>query len=254
VLALVLVFAKHLKKCFVLFCFFLLLFQLGMTIIYLTMPVFVLGGVTTAPMLLFIGPLLVSVALLANRTATLINHIKLHYNAGVLILLRIYLFFTLPLWFLFFTAIMVLVSSWSGAAVCFLLTSVSAAPVLYAMRPAWAFFGSIVTLQVAAGGILVAGKLTGDTSIPYMSICLLPLFSATCTTIYLRKYLHKLWDVQLKVRPSNDCLEAVAREAVATNPANSVSGAGSEVTGGDGGSVDEPRRRADDSSLQGSIV
>lgn len=165
----------------------------------------------------------------------LINFIQYCYNfyeAGILVILRLTSFYTLPIFFLMIFAMIGLgsassLSSWTGLTALLILTEIFAMPVIYSIRASYCIIAGIIFLQASIGCILLAqyaehyydpwvtvhvkknldGSTTTTTTrfIPQFSnsalVPFLPLFTLIITFKYLRKHLHNIWDVCFVIRP-----------------------------------------------------
>lgn len=97
-----------------------------MVFIYTTLPLFLaLASVMNNPSLVLMGVLVVSVLLLMLRSGALAVFFYNNPDGGLVILLRMYLLFCLPLWLLFGSAIAALMASkWSVVAMLFVAAKV----------------------------------------------------------------------------------------------------------------------------------
>ena len=94
-------------------------------------------------------------------------------------------------------------SGWTGSAVLWAVTKCMCLPFLHAIKPSYAFFGSMLFVQTSLGLLLLAlhlDKSFGPLPPLSLTVCLSPLASSCVTLIVYRAVWDKVWDVSLTIR------------------------------------------------------
>jgi hypothetical protein len=182
--------------------------------------------------LVFLCLLLTSLGLFCVKLTSLIQYCYNFYDSGILVILRLSSFYTLPIFFLMITSMIGIssasnVEGWSGLVALFILTMISAIPVIYAIRAAYVVIAGIVFLQASVGLILLPtyGQHINDPTVTIkywksldgivheriinhpptlaasLIVPLIPFLTLIITFKFLRRHLHNIWDVCFVIRP-----------------------------------------------------
>jgi hypothetical protein len=133
-----------------------------------------------------------------------------HYAAGLLKLLSFYVVYAAPLALLLVDGVMIQTgATYYTSALLFLIAMLASLPPLYTMKPYFATFGLVLFVQIGMGLLLVASELDGSPILsPIMAINCVPLWTGIITAMSYRFILHRIWDVQMKIRPLRSLLDA----------------------------------------------
>lgn len=180
-----------------------------MLLIVVLLPIGLLGMVTGQPSLLALGLMISMTILFSIRCVTMIQYFYNYYAAGLLKILAIHTFYTLPIFFLWIGSIIGMangseLSTWTTVVVLIIMGKIFSLPILYMMRPAFALISMVLFLFSSAGLFLTAEYVAGSSPFPYIAIPIGPLIILLLLIKYLRKHLHNVWDVCLVIRPKID--------------------------------------------------
>jgi hypothetical protein len=188
--------------------------------------------------LFFLMFFLTALMLFLVKLVTFVQYCYNFYEAGIWVILRLTLFYTLPIFFLMvFSAIGLSqaneLSNWSGITGMLVVTLIFALPVIYAIRASYVVIAGLIFLQVMVGLILLSdyashyydplvvvtnhlnqdGTTTTHTYVFHPSfgtsllVPLIPIFTLLITFKYLRRHLKEIWDVCFVIRPLIDTVK-----------------------------------------------
>lgn len=176
--------------------------ELGMIIIFVAFPFGLYLAASSGDFgLVFLGPLIVSVCLLTARVMQFIQYAINYHDAGVCVIAKTFLLFSLPLIFLLAASAVGISSasnsnSWAGIAALFILTKFAALPVLFMLRPTYMVIAMIVFLQTVVGMIMLSMfDDNPELFLNYRAIPLAPFITVTLMLKYMRREMHNIWDV-----------------------------------------------------------
>lgn len=188
--------------------------ELGMVVLVLTFPLFLLIAVsstgTTGQGLVLLPLFLVSLSLLLERVYCLIKSFLDYYQAGFMSAFRLFLLYSLPLILLVAASGSALSidktsksssSGWSCVCIVFNLAQLSSLHLLYMMRPTYCLMLTVLLPLAFAGEYLAAGFVSSTGLGLDLGYCLLPLLLTVLMLKYIRRHIHAVWDVCLVVRP-----------------------------------------------------
>lgn len=186
--------------------------ELGMVFIVFLSPLLLAIGMSQkAYGMVGIPTMIVSCLLLSIRIYSFIQNFYNYPQAGICIVFRLALLYSLPLIFLMIAGALALTavepSAWLPIAVVFTLGIFSSLPVLYMMRVPFMLAVLPLFFQVSAGLFLLALYANGLFPFPLLGIVMGPMFSLGVSLKFLRRQLHNIWDVCLVVRPPLDTSE-----------------------------------------------
>mmetsp|Transcript_27501 Transcript_27501/g.26315 ORF Transcript_27501/g.26315 Transcript_27501/m.26315 type:complete len:831 (+) Transcript_27501:56-2548(+) len=185
--------------------------ELGMVIVVFISPIFLIISMRSAlgsPQegLTFLGIFIVGVLLLILRIGLFISYVRRFSFGGIIAIAKLSCMYIVPIIILLVACSPVTYSAqgWKAVAAVWIVMKIMSIPLLYAIKPSFALFASILFFQTSLGFLLIGLYL--DSGIPVTGNSLLgtlaPLMSATITLIIYRSFWDKVWDVSLTIRYS----------------------------------------------------
>uniref|UniRef100_A0A7S0SVQ4 Uncharacterized protein n=1 Tax=Chromulina nebulosa TaxID=96789 RepID=A0A7S0SVQ4_9STRA len=176
--------------------------ELAMLFIVSTSPLCLVAALAVKPGLVMAGILVAAVYLLALRISMFVRYFYFFYSIGLCSVMKLSSFLSLPLILLVVAGGLCLLGSIKFVIVYyfFLAALISSVPILYMMKPSFVLVASTVYLLFAIGGYLIASYIDKLVSIR-VGYCLIPIILAVLLIKYIRRCMHTLWDVCLKIRP-----------------------------------------------------
>lgn len=183
--------------------------ELGMVLLVVSFPLWLLLAVTVSPGLLCLGLLLVSVTLLAMRMWLFLQYSFNYSTAGVCQNLLMASFFSLPLLMVVVAAAMAVAggmrTKWTAVVIVLVVAKLLSLPALFMMRPTFAFMGMAIFPISSIGLYLLAALADASLPFPYKgAIAVAPVLILVGCIKYIRNHLHNIWDVCLIIRPERD--------------------------------------------------
>lgn len=157
--------------------------------------------------LVFLTMFVLSLGLLVIRLKAFCQYAYNYIDAGICVIFRFTLFFTLPLFFFFLTSVIGVTSgkdpaNWVTITALAIMTKLFSLPVLYTIRPVYAVLGLFLFLQTSIGMLLLTIYCnTSPSNRGSILIPIIPFMTTILTLKYLRMELHNVWDTCFVIRP-----------------------------------------------------
>ncbi len=177
--------------------------EIIMCYLVITFPLSVIASQSITPALLTFFPFCGAAFLTFLRISKLIKFSRDFKYAGIWPLLKLSMFYTIPLILMTLACAAPLIGfTWVFCSYLWIACKMFSLPVLYIMKPNFAVFGGILFIQTSAGMYLL-GNYADDTAVFGNQILphIAPFVTSTLTLIYYRKNLHTFIDVSLAIRP-----------------------------------------------------
>ncbi len=206
--------------------------ELVMVIFVIYFPLGLLVALQGMYGMVFLSVMITSLLLFLVKLISCIQYCYNYYEAGILVILRLTAFYTLPIFFLMVASMVAVANgndftTWTTIAALLIVTKVFALPVIYAIRASYIIIALILFLQSSAALVLLGnyaqhvndptvvtttteksdGTFVTETQYfpPTLAksllLPLIPLITLIFTFKYLRKHLHNIWDVCFVIRP-----------------------------------------------------
>ena len=177
--------------------------ELAMLFLWLSFPVGVLASQVISSGLITFFPFCASGFLLFLRISKLFKYFKDFKFAGIWVIFKLSMFYTLPLVAMLLASFMPFTgASWSMVAYYWIACKLMSLPVLYTMKPHFCMFAMFLFLQTSAGMVFMGAYCDGTPLITdMMAVHIMPFCTATLTLMYYRRNFATFADVHLNIRP-----------------------------------------------------
>ena len=197
-----------------------------MVYLFISFPVGLIASQTITPGLLTFFPFCAAGFLLFLRVSKFIQYFREYKFAGCWTVMKLSLFYTLPIFLMFISCAMPLIGTpWLTTVQYWMATKFVSLPVLYIMKPHFAVFCLILFMQTSAGFYMLAAYADGVPVVDKMAIAIGPLVTAVLTLMYYRRNLATFIDVGMVIRPplnfikpENICIRLYHRFFAAVDP------------------------------------
>ena len=177
--------------------------ELTMLLLWLSLPVGILASQAITSGMITFFPFCASGFLLFLRISKLVQYFTDFKYAGVWVIFKLSMFYTLPLIVMLLASFMPFTgASWVMVAYYWIAVKLVSLPVLYVMKPHFAMFAMFLFFQTSAGMVFMGNYCDGSPIITdMMAVHIMPFCTATLTMLYYRRNFATFADVHLNIRP-----------------------------------------------------